>query len=167
MRFRCKQFLLLVKSRFIDAPKNSGGAGSGAATTADVDVSSHASNGGGEGEGGSLTGGDPSAVVNGAADSIAASTNGEPQNLVDNSEAPPAVPLSSRCICVHCVAGLGRAPVLVALALIEFGGLDPIEAVEFIRKRRRGAINGMQLDYLESYQPRMRGKVGCEGCVVL
>ena len=38
-------------------------------------------------------------------------------------------------VAVHCVAGLGRAPVLVAVALIE-AGLQPLEAVDYVRKHR-------------------------------
>ncbi|KAL2915970.1 Protein tyrosine phosphatase type IVA 2 [Polyrhizophydium stewartii] len=51
------------------------------------------------------------------------------------------------CIAVHCVAGLGRAPVLVALALIE-AGMAPLDAIALVRKHRRGAFNSIQLQYL-------------------
>lgn len=71
------------------------------------------------------------------------------------------------CIAVHCVAGLGRAPVLVALALIELG-MKYEDAVELIRQKRRGAINAKQLSYLERYRPKSRLKIknGHKQCVV-
>lgn len=71
-------------------------------------------------------------------------------------------------IAVHCVAGLGRAPVMVAIALIEFAHMDPVEAVALIRQHRRGAINEKQLLYLESYKRQYKKSVdgGC-ACVVL
>nr|XP_058147239.1 protein tyrosine phosphatase type IVA 1-like [Dasypus novemcinctus] len=58
------------------------------------------------------------------------------------------------CIAVHCAAGLGRSPVLVAVALIE-GGMQFEDAVHFIRQKRRGAFNTKQLLYLERYHPKM------------
>ena len=67
---------------------------------------------------------------------------------------------TSAAIAVHCVAGLGRAPVLVAIALIE-NGMGPLDAVMFIRKRRRGAINNKQLKFLENYRPRHLKKDKC------
>lgn len=83
------------------------------------------------------------------------------------------------CIAAHCVAGLGRyfyflltkrkrnpiwnyrAPVLIAIALIE-EGMDPLESVAFIRKHRQGAISNKQLKYIENYKRRRRHEhVGC------
>lgn len=63
-------------------------------------------------------------------------------------------------IAVHCVAGLGRAPVLVAIALIE-AGMSPLDAVTYLRERRRGAINTKQLHFLESYRRRSSSGQRC------
>ncbi|GAN02423.1 dual specificity protein phosphatase CDC14B [Mucor ambiguus] len=64
------------------------------------------------------------------------------------------------CIATHCVAGLGRAPVLVAIALIE-EGMEPLDSIAFIRSLRKGSINNRQLKYLESYKRRKRSSVSC------
>ena len=48
------------------------------------------------------------------------------------------------CIAVHCLAGLGRAPYLVAIACIESGKESNIDVLEFIRKYRKHAYNSTQ-----------------------
>ena len=74
-----------------------------------------------------------------------------------NSHSPCSDNNKSPVIAVHCVAGLGRAPVLVAVALIE-SGMTPLDAVEYVRKRRRGAFNTVQLQYLvDNYKRRNSG----------
>jgi len=69
-----------------------------------------------------------------------------------------------KTIAVHCVAGLGRAPVMVAIALIE-AGMSNLDVIDFIRKRRRGAFNSKQLKYIQSYKPRNVGKKG--DCIIM
>lgn len=83
----------------------------------------------------------------------------------------PASPDGAPAIAVHCVAGLGRAPMMVVIALVEFAGMDPIEAVTFIRSKRRGAINEKQLLYLSGYKKMYKkagggADAGC-ACVIL
>ncbi|ESN94773.1 hypothetical protein HELRODRAFT_193782 [Helobdella robusta] len=73
------------------------------------------------------------------------------------------------CVAVHCVAGLGRAPVMVAIALVELG-MKYEDAVEMIRKKRRGAINAKQLCFLEKYKPKhklKKGKMNNKACLIM
>ena len=62
---------------------------------------------------------------------------------------PSSCSIDKPTIAVHCVAGLGRAPVLVAIALIE-AGMDPLDSIENIRSKRRGAFNKPQIAFLVS-----------------
>lgn len=72
----------------------------------------------------------------------------------------------STCVAIHCVAGLGRAPVMVALALMELG-MSYEEAVELIRSKRRGALNTKQLEFLEKYRPKHRLKTRNGPCTIM
>jgi len=69
----------------------------------------------------------------------------------------PSDSVSKATIGIHCVAGLGRAPVLVAISLIELG-MSSLDSVQFIRERRRGAINNKQIEYIEAYRRQSKGK---------
>ena len=54
---------------------------------------------------------------------------------------------------VHCVAGLGRAPLLVTLALIN-SGVKPLVAITLVRKRRPYALNPRQVEFVLQYRTR-------------
>ncbi|KAF9434003.1 Protein tyrosine phosphatase type IVA 1 [Entomortierella beljakovae] len=60
-------------------------------------------------------------------------------------------------IAVHCVAGLGRAPLLVAIALIE-AGMTPEESISFLRERRRGVLNTKQAKFILEYKRKKKSR---------
>ncbi|CAF3701689.1 unnamed protein product, partial [Rotaria sp. Silwood1] len=70
------------------------------------------------------------------------------------------------CIAVHCIHGLGRSPVLVAMALRE-AGMNPQESIDFVRKRRRGSFNIRQLEFLQKYHSDHRLIDKHVGCVII
>lgn len=67
-------------------------------------------------------------------------------------------------VAVHCVAGLGRAPVMAAVALIEMTGIDPFDAVTKIREKQKGAINARQLKFLQDYKKTNKKGGGGDSC---
>ncbi len=55
-------------------------------------------------------------------------------------------------ILIHCMAGLGRAPTIVAIGLIELK-METYNAIQLIRDKRPGSINNKQLKFLINYKP--------------
>lgn len=55
-------------------------------------------------------------------------------------------------ILVHCIAGLGRSPLMITISLIN-EKMNPFDAVKLIRKQRPGSINSKQLEFLVNYKP--------------
>lgn len=80
------------------------------------------------------------------------------QELLRMQQDPTA---TAPTIGVHCVAGLGRAPILVALALVEYGQVPPLDAIALIREKRKGAINQIQMHWLTKYKRRRQGGGDC------
>lgn len=68
-----------------------------------------------------------------------------------------------KAIAIHCVAGLGRAPLMVALAFIE-EGMSSEQAVMMLREKRKGCINASQLQFLKDHKS-LRSGGGC--CTIL
>lgn len=55
---------------------------------------------------------------------------------------------------------------LVAVAMIE-DGCESEDAVQYIRKHRRGAINSKQIKFLEKYRPHRKNGKSAAGCCVI
>ena len=72
-------------------------------------------------------------------------------NLVNQSIA------LNQIIAVHCMSGLGRSPVLVAIALIE-NGMSAMNSIELIRTKRKHAFNSKQIDFLLKYKCHNRSQ---------
>lgn len=80
----------------------------------------------------------------------------------------PKDPADTGVVAVHCVAGLGRAPVMAVVALIEMTSIDPMDAVDKIRETQKGAINARQLKFIQSYKRMTKpGPIGHCICAVM
>lgn len=55
-------------------------------------------------------------------------------------------------IALHCVSGMGRAPTMLCISLIDNENYSSVDAIQLIRDKRKGAINSLQLKYLLKYK---------------
>ena len=63
----------------------------------------------------------------------------------------------SESILVHCIAGLGRSPLMVAISLIN-ENMDPYDVVNLIRKKNPKSFNSKQLNFLVNYKSNKKKK---------
>jgi protein-tyrosine phosphatase len=57
----------------------------------------------------------------------------------------------------HCVAGLGRAPTCMGYVVCKYIGVDPLNFITLVRKKRAGAFNKKQLYWLQDLTPYNNG----------
>lgn len=74
-------------------------------------------------------------------------------------------------VLTHCISGLGRSPLLVCIALIVCEGMEPLNAINFIRKHIKYALNTTQLHYIQNtkwskYITQFK-KLHSKGCIIL
>jgi protein tyrosine phosphatase type 4A len=52
---------------------------------------------------------------------------------------------------MHCVSGLGRAPIMLAYLMVKYCDINNIESIVKIRKKIKGSINSKQLEWIQYY----------------
>ena len=57
---------------------------------------------------------------------------------------------------IHCVSGLGRAPLFMALALVVNDEFDPYDVITLIRNNRKGSLNSIQVKYIISQKNKQK-----------
>jgi protein tyrosine phosphatase type 4A len=74
---------------------------------------------------------------------------------------------NSLTVGIHCKASLGRAPLLIAIGLIYYGSHSE-DAITYIRKIIKNAINTNQLYYLNKNGKRIKkmNLVNKSGCII-
>lgn len=59
---------------------------------------------------------------------------------------------------MHCQSGLGRAPTMLAYIMITRCNFDNIEAVNYVRKHKKGTFNTKQIDWIISSKLKFKDK---------
>lgn len=68
---------------------------------------------------------------------------------------------NNRTIAVHCMSGLGRAPLFVCVGLILIDKIDPIIAITEVRNVIKGALNTNQINFLQTLKTKDSFINGC------
>jgi protein tyrosine phosphatase type 4A len=76
--------------------------------------------------------------------------NEPPQDIIEKWKS--LLKSTNEPILIHCRAGLGRAPTIAAIGLIE-QKMETYNAIKLIRDQRPGSINSKQLKFLINYKP--------------
>ena len=61
------------------------------------------------------------------------------------------------CVAVHCRAGIGRAPLMVTIALIYYG-VNYLDAIDIVRSYVKNALNTKQLEYIYKNYKKIKNK---------
>lgn len=81
-------------------------------------------------------------------------------------------PTLNNSIIIHCVAGLGRSPLLVVIGLIVCEKMRPEDALFYVRKHIKQCLNKIQVEYVllsdwSKYIKHFNKLIGNDMCTIL